>query len=140
MMEIVRYLQDNYYSRYMKKNPEIIPSDGILLRALELHPEKVIVMRSNFIIDGVAIYLQLDDFTYDHIEHFDMKDASVLRELLGQKGNNIHFILVAGSGVANILKGIRRIKQLNPRSISWWNPNHTHLHKRILEKESVCHL
>lgn len=135
MYEIADYLLKNYYPKYTGNRKEIIPERELLVKALKIYKDKVIVIRKDG-IEGVGIYLTLNDETYSNIDKFDITEIAILSELLQEKGDNVHFILVAGSRVENMLLGINIVKKRErPKTISWWNPSMTKLHKYNLKKE-----
>lgn len=134
MTDVAKYLKENYYPRYAQAR-EHVPDDKTLMTALEIHASKVIVVYKGEAIAGVGIYLTLDDDTYEHIESFDMSRVDVLSRLLVQTGQNFHFVLLTADSSATIRTGLRIAKALNPKSISWWNPEMTRLHKLNLKEK-----
>lgn len=125
MKKVVDYIKKNYYPRYA---PTIQVSDDTLFTALELHKDKLVVITKRKIVIGVAVYLRLDDETFEAIRQFDLNRIDVLHRLLQQKGDNFHFILLTAVDFQTIRKGIRTVKKLKPKTISWWNPTMTQLH------------
>lgn len=136
MNEIVTYLKENYYPRYSQIKPEQIPDDNTLLKALNLHKDKTIVVTKDGRICGVAVYLTLDDRTFEHIRSFDLNRLDVLTRLLEQNGQNFHFILLTANSMKAIRIGLRFAMSLKPRTISWWNPTMTYLHRIFLTQEN----
>lgn len=132
MTELVDYLQKNYYARYAKLvvDASMLPDNDTLNKALERHTDKLVVVTDK---DGIilccAVFLKLDDATYRAIESYDLRRVDVLSRLLEQKGENFHVILLAASGSYVIRAGLRELRKLNPKSISWWNPTMTRLHR-----------
>lgn len=135
MNEIVTYLKEHYYPRYAQIKPEQIPDDRTLMMALNVHKDKTIVVSKDGNICGVAVYLTLDDRTFEHIQAFDLNRLDVLSRLLEQKGENFHFILLTADCMKTIRVGLRFAKSLKPRTISWWNPEMTQLHRIFLTQE-----
>ncbi len=129
MTEIADYIRKHYYPRYLDMAPHLIPDDATLMLALKLHSDKTIVVTRHGHICGVAVYLKLDDKTFEHIEDFDMNRVDVLSRLLEQTGRNLHFILLTADCSETIRVGLRYAKSLKPRSISWWNPDMTRVHR-----------
>ena len=127
-MTLARFLIDNYYSKY-KEAQKYAVTEEMLATGLDIHKDKVVVIKDKDKILGAAIFLTLPDYIYEDIEKYDISNLDVVKFLLEQKGNNIHFILVAGEGIGNIKKGIAKVKELRPKSISWWNPTMTKLHR-----------
>lgn len=127
--EVARYIQEEYYPKYPDMPKELIPDTPMLLCALDLHKDKIVVIVEEDVIRGVAIYLTLSDDTFNKIESFDISNPDVLGQLLQEKGPNLHFILLAASGLDVIMAGIRRTKELKPKTVSWWNPKMTYFHK-----------
>ena len=135
MKEIADYLLKNYYSKYKGPRKDIVPTKELLIKALDICREKVIVIQQDG-IQGVGIYCTLSDETYSNITKLDIAEVEVLTEMLREKGHNVHFFLVAGSDVKNILLGIRIAKEKeNAKTISWWNPSMTKLHRYTVRKE-----
>lgn len=130
MRDVAKFLMKKYYSSY--KCPEHIKptSEGQLVLALDLCKDKVMVIHEDGKIKGVGIFLTLSDEVYRNINSFDMTNMDDLAFLLADVGKNIHFILVCGEGTRDILKGIKIIKKrTGAKTVSWWNPGMTHLHK-----------
>lgn len=129
MSELAEYLMRNYYSKYNGGRPEMIPKPEDLEKALELVPEKIIVIREPE-IKGVAVYLTLSDETYKELEKHDISNVNVLSNLIREQGDNIHFVLLAADGLKTIMLGIDEIKKKRrPKSISWWSPDMRRLHR-----------
>jgi hypothetical protein len=136
MTNIIDYLQKNYYERYAKLvvMAEHLPNNEMLLEALERHTDKLVVITESGseVIIGCAVFLKLNDATYEAIESFDLRRVDVLSRLLEQNGENFHIILLAASGGYVIRAGLRELKKLKPKSISWWNPTMTNIHRMNL--------
>lgn len=133
MREIARYLKDNYYTKYAGCPERLIPDEDTLVKALDLHEEKVVVVRDGEDIKGVAVFLTLSDYSYSRIEALNVGDQDTLAALLTERGRNLHFILLTAENIRIILAGIRKAKALNPKTISWWNPEMTKLHRYNFE-------
>ncbi len=129
MKEIAEYLQENYYTKYAGCPSHLIPDNETLVKALDIHRDKVVVVRDGETILGVAVFLKLTDKSYDNLENTDISNQEVLGKLLQENGENLHFILVAGSSYENIRAGVRMVKPMHPKTVSWWDPTNTHLHK-----------
>jgi hypothetical protein len=127
--KIARFLLDNYYSKY----PEVSPTFEQIVQGFNAHSDKFVFIYDNpqdQNIIGCAIFLTLEDDTYLNIEQINIKDLNVLQHLIQEQGPNIHFVLLAANSRDIIRAGIRLIKEKkHPKTISWWNPDFTHLHK-----------
>ena len=125
MQEIKDYLMRNYYSKTTKK-----PNENDLLRALETYSDNVICIRKDGEIRGVAVFVTLSDRKYALLSVMDLKDIDTLLALLEEEGHNIHFILVCADSMRTILQGLRQvIRELKPKTVSWYNPDMTYLHQ-----------
>lgn len=130
MRTIAKYLIEHYY----KQSP---PDEELLAKALDLHQDKVVVVHEGETIRGVAVFLTLTDETYKTIDSQKIQTVDVLSKLLQERGDNLHFILLTARGMSDILCGLRAVKAArHPKTISWWNPGMTHLHK--YPQEGVC--
>lgn len=128
MSEIIDYLFNNYYNVWPGDKNDI-PTKEMLMQGLFNHPDKVIVIKDDK-IKGVAFFLTLSDDTYNALGCIDTNDVESLISLFKENGRNIHFLLLAADSQKTIRRGIKEVKdKLNPRSISWWNPDNTRLHK-----------
>jgi hypothetical protein len=128
MIKIAKYLMDNYYSKYPPCQL-YGQTEDMLVKALDIHKDKVIVIHENGEIKGCAVFLTLPDDVINNIDKYDIANLDVLKYLMDEEGPNIHFILIAASGADVILEGIKRAKAMNPNSISWYNPSMTKRHK-----------
>jgi hypothetical protein len=128
MKDVAAYLMKNYYNNCSAHiSPE---SEQQLIKALDITKDKTFVVHEDGEIKGAGIFLTLEDDTYENIKKFDLSDVEDLAYLITEDGLNIHFILVAGSGVRAILSAIREIKKIKKaKTISWWNPNMSYLHR-----------
>jgi len=128
--EIGDYLMRNYYNKYNPADyglPQI--TKEMVEMMVEKYADKIVVIR-NPDIKGVAVYMTLTDITYENLDLIDLSDPEVIAELLKEEGNNLHFFMVCGSSVKNILQGIREVKRRHkPKTISWFNQDLSYLHK-----------
>jgi hypothetical protein len=130
MTELGQWLMDNYYSKYLGNRTDVIPSEDQMDRALQNHQDKIVIVRDEK-IKGVGIFVTLTDETYALLRELDITDIDILKGLLVQSGPNIHFIVLCADGVKTIMTGLIQVKRkYNPKTISWWNPDLTHLHVR----------
>ena len=127
-MKVSEYLINNYYSKTNRL--DIIPTEQQIKQAMLNHPDKIMVIRDSG-IKGIAWFLKLTDETYNRLHELDITRIDVLQALSLENGDNLHFILVCGQGFKNIRVGIRRAKKLGAKTISWWNPSFTKLHRYI---------
>lgn len=127
MIDIMLYLKKHYYEKY--KGVDVVPDDDCILRALDVHRDKVIAVYKDGEVVGVAIFLTLSDTTYYDLEAYDMNRVEVIAELLKETGDNIHFILLTAQGYEVIKFGIKKVKEMKPKTVSWWNPEMTKLHR-----------
>ena len=78
----------------------------------------------------MAVYVTLSDDTYARLEQLDIRNIEIIKALTLENGLNIHFLLLASDSYKTIMIGLRRvIKKHNPRTISWWEPDFSYLHK-----------
>ena len=128
MTYLAQYLLDNYYTKY--KGIHEIPEKTMLIKALDIHDDKIVVVHEGDKIIGVALFLMLTDETYEKINDFNVFNVDTLRGMLMENGDNIHFILVTTTGIKNIKAGIRAVKKAkHPKTISWWDPDNKRIHK-----------
>ena len=127
-MKIAKYLMDNYYAHTNRM--DIVPTHEQINQAILNHPNKIIVVRDKGIC-GMAWFLTLSDETYQRLEDIDISRVDVLQALCLENGKNFHFVLLAANGFKTIKIGLRRALKLKPKTISWWNPNFTKLHRYI---------
>lgn len=132
MNAVASFLQKNYYTKYAGCPAHLIPDNETLVRALDIHKDKLVVLKDGASIIGVAVFLKLTDESFDKIDDTDVGNEEILSRLLQENGSHLHFILVAGNGFENIRAGVRMIKPMNPKSVSWWNPTNTRLHKYLV--------
>ena len=132
MKEVATFLMEHYYSHYDGPRKDIVPTEEQLLRALQVHWDKVIVIRKYNEVKGVAIFLTLTDETYENIEKYDIEHLHLLAGLLKEQGDNLHFILLASVDIKVVNMVRKAIRGLNPRSVSWWSPDHSRLYRRNL--------
>lgn len=125
---ISQYLMREYYSHC--KDKSIVPTEEQINQALLNHPEKIIIVKDKE-IRGIGIFFTLTDETYKRIGLLDIKRIDVLQALALENGRNIHFVLIAANSLKTILIMKERVKNMKPRTISWWNPTFTKLHRYI---------
>lgn len=129
MIEIAQYLQKHYYAKYDGCPPHLIPDNATLIRSLDLHKDKIVMVTEGKEIKGIAIFLTLSDDSFAKLDTCNIGNIDVLYGLLQEKGSNLHFILLTADGLTTIMQGIRQAKKLNPKTVSWWNPDRTYLHR-----------
>jgi len=125
---ISKYLFDHYYSKCPQR--ELIPTQEQIDQALERHPDKVIVVKDSE-IRGIGIFLTLTDKTFSFLHCIDIKRIDVLQALALENGKNFHFVLLAADSYKTIRIGLRSVMKLKPKTISWYNPSFTKLHRYI---------
>lgn len=129
MSEIGDYLMTQYYSKYHGPRNDVVPTIEQLEQGITNHPDKFVIVRDDK-IKGVAIFVTLCDETYAILQRIKIGDIEILKRLLREHGPNVHFILLCADGRKTILRGIDYVKRkVNPKTISWWNPDFTKLHK-----------
>lgn len=128
-MEIVKYLMDNYYNKYYGCPKDMIPDPILLFKALDLNKDRLIVIHKDNQIQGVAVFLTLSDTTFKVLEYLNLSDLETLTNLMREQGNNVHFILLTAKDAKTIRAGIKEVKKRKPKTISWFNPTMTKLHK-----------
>ena len=129
MHEIRDYLFKNYYGKYRGKEPIEIPSVDQVDQAIKFYRDHVVIIHNNG-ITGVGIFVTLSDKTYENLENLDLKDADTLIKIVQETGDNVHFILIATEGFKNIMLLGEEVKKImKPKTVSWWNPEMTKLHK-----------
>lgn len=120
----------NYYSKYKGNRTDVVPTEFDLERGLEYCADKVVIVRDDK-IRGVAIFVTISDHTMSLLRSFDITQVDVIMSLLRERSDNVHFILLCADGQKTIMQGIKQVKdKLNPKTISWWNPDLTKLHVR----------
>jgi hypothetical protein len=124
-MKVAEYLLENYYKKYdkVKECPTIEHVEAFL----DVVRDRIVVVRNKG-IKCVSIWMTLTDETYNKLESLDFS-IETTRELLQEKGKNFHFIILVAQGMKYILQGMFRVKKKNPKTISWWNPAGTKLHR-----------
>lgn len=133
MQDVTEYLMKNYYAKYKGKDCKVVPTPEDLDKAILAYQDKIVIIREPE-IRGVAIYLTLSDETYKQLEKIDISDVDTLSRLLKEQGDNIHFILLAADGLRTIMMGVNKVKKERKgiKTISWWNPDMSHLYKTSL--------
>lgn len=123
MKQVADFLMRKYYTKGQIE-------EAVLTKLLDLNKDKVVVVNKGNQILVVAVFLTLTDETHAKVSK-DIKAFTVssLIEMLNEDGDNLHFILVAGQGVKNILAGMQAVKrERKPKTVSWWNPTSTKMH------------
>lgn len=124
---IAEYLMKNYYTHCPDKN--LIPTQEQIDQAVSNHPDKMVIVKDGY-IRGAAVFLTLTDETFKRLHMIDITRIDVIQALALENGRNIHFVLVCADGLKTVRIGLRRvIRNFKPKTISWWNPNFTYLHK-----------
>ena len=124
---ISQYLMREYYSHCQDKS--LVPTEDEINQALLNHPEKIIIVKDKE-IRGVGVFFTLTDETYKRVELLDIKRIDVLQALALENGKNIHFILLCADSLQTILTGLHRVIDIHrPKTVSWWNPSFSKLHK-----------
>ena len=131
MKSILEYLKKEYYSKCAERYPNFSVTDEQIMALLAMCEDRTIVIR-NPDIKCVAIYLTLTDETYDNISQDKIMDVKELSVMLQEKGCNFHFFLISAVGFRNIRIGMMEVKKLNPKTVSWYNPDMTQLHQYSL--------
>lgn len=125
-MRIAEYLLTHYYAHTNRL--DLIPTKEQINQAILNHPEKIVVIRRGQ-IRGIAFFLTLTDETYNRLETLDITKIPMIQALALENGRNFHFVVLAADGYRTIKLGLRKIMKLNPKTISWWNPSFTKLHR-----------
>ncbi len=135
MRELIQYLMDNYYAQYRGTRDDVIPTAEQLEAAINNHPDKIIVVRDHIGIKGMSVYLTLSDETYEHLQDTDITQVDVVKELLKERGDNIHFVLLAAGDFRTIINGLKSvIRSRKPKTASWFSPDFKKLHKYRVRK------
>ena len=127
MKEIVDFV----YSKY----PHFVASYEQLLNLFTIHKDKVICVREAGEIKGVGFFLRLSDESFNKLGTLDIFTVDVMRELLKENGDNIHFIQIAADSVKTLVRGLRLLREReHPASISGYHPDMKKLYiKREVE-------
>lgn len=127
MEDVADYLLEHYFPKYIGIIP--IPTRSQIVTALEKFSDRVIVIRGKDII-GVGMYLTLTCETYENIDKIDICDSEAMAKLVLEKGEHIHFVMLCASSFLTIMQGLREVRKNRIcRSVSWWNPDRTKLHR-----------
>ena len=79
---------------------------------------------------GIGVFLTLNDETYKRLEMIDIRRIDVLQALALEVGRNVHFVLLVAKDLKTIMRGLRQvIRDFKPKTVSWWNPSFSKLHK-----------
>ena len=134
MNDIADYLMTHYYPHYKGTRLDVIPDMKTLLKGLNNHPDKLMVIRNDK-IHGVAIYLTLSDKTYAQLEEYDINREDVLISLLQEHGPNVHVVLLAADGYNTMMVMKKEIiNRVNPKTVSWWSEDLKKLHRYTLRR------
>lgn len=125
---ISKYLFDHYYSHTNRL--DIIPIPEQIEQAVRNHPDKIIVVGKRK-IKGIVMFLKLTDKTYSFLHNIDIQRIDVLQALALENGDNFHAVLIAADGYKTLRIMRNMALKLNPKTISWWNPSFTKLHRYI---------
>jgi len=135
----------NQVARFLKERYEGYKDFSIddLCKLVILLKDKIITIVGESGLIGVGIYLTLCDDTHEIIECIDVRNPNVVKELYSQEGKNVHFIIVCGNGTKNAFKYMRMcirqtIKIEGAKTVSWWNPTMTKLHKYKANGGILC--
>ena len=129
---ITKYLFDHYYAHLPRNRMDLLPTQEQIDQALSNHPDKVIVVGKRK-IKGVGMFLKLTDKTYSFLHNINIQSIDVLQALALENGDNFHVVLIAADGYKTLRVMRKMVLKLNPKTISWWNPSFTKLHRY------VCH-
>ena len=125
----------SYYAHYKGTRTDVIPTREVIEQALAQHADKFVKVGN---IKGMAVFLTLTDETYERLEEFDISKVETLIPMAQERGENLHFVVVAADGLRTIRKGLRKvIRRLNPKTVSWWSPDFKRLHRFNL-RSSLC--
>ena len=122
------YLMRNYYAHYKGNRLDVVPTREQINQAILNHPEKLIIVRDGG-IKGIAFFVTLSDETYQRLETLDITQIPVIQALAVETGRNFHFLLLTADSYKTIRLGLKRIKKLNPKTVSWFSPDMKRLHK-----------
>jgi len=96
-----------------------------------------IVVRDGEEIKGLAFYFKLTDETLNKVISGELSLTAIenINFCLSENGENIHFFLLVADGYKTIMTGIRRMRNENIRSVSWFSPNM----KQFFIRRILCH-
>ena len=119
-MELTRHIYSKY--SHIRNN---FPMWQIL-SFIDRNSNKIIVYRDKHDeLVGAGMFLTLTDESLLNIinERKLTENRDIAREFLKEEGNNIHFVFVVADSAKTILSGLRFIiKEKNPDTVSWYNP------------------
>ncbi len=128
MTELTSYLMYNYYSKYKGGHKDVVPSIEQIENGYKNYPDHFLIIKDDK-IRGVAVFVTLCDKTVETLCTLNINRVDVINKLLLEQGRHVHFLLLCADGMITILRGIRELKKkVNPKTISWWNPDLTKLH------------
>ena len=125
---ISKYLFDHYYAH--SNRLDLIPTKEQIEQAIKNHPDKLIVVGKRK-IKGVCFFLTLTDKTYSFLHNIDIQRIDVLQALALENGKNLHGVLVSADSYKTLRIMYRMALKLKPKTLSWWNPSFTKLHRYI---------
>lgn len=135
MLELCDYIYTNY-PLFKRQIPR-----WRLLSLLDKNEDKVVYTLENGKLVSAGFFVRITDTTLAKMKlgFVDIKNYTVIQELLQEKGNNIHFLFALGDGYKSIRKGIRKmIKRENPKSVSWYKQDMSKLN--VFKGEvKLCH-
>ena len=128
MTELAQYLMTNYYSKYKGNRLDVVPSLDELEIGLKNHPEKIVIIKDKK-IRGIGIFLTLTDESFDLLTGMDITNVEILKALIPEQGPHLHFVLLAADSLKTILLGLKQtLSRLNPKTVSWFEPDMSMLH------------
>lgn len=128
-MSIVDFIYNSYSGRF---------SYAGIKGLVSLCQHRIIVVREESGINGVAIYFKLSDETIGDVEKMRMSilDPMNFDKFMRENGENIHFFLLAADGLRTIRKGLQFvINKENPNTVSWFSPNM----EQFFMRRVLCH-
>ena len=129
MTEITDFLMKNYFAKYNGTRTDIVPTVQQLEDGYKTHKDKFVIIKDDK-IKGIAIFLTLTDETYKQLKELDITRVDILKMLLKESGQNVHFVLLCAGGIRTILAVGNEVKRrVKPKTVSWWNPSFTKLHQ-----------
>ena len=136
ILEITEYLYNNY-PRFKSMFPK-----WKLLSILDKNMDKVAFIREDGKLKGAALFFKLTDSTLFGVDvgFISLKDPEVVKKVIEENGENIHFIGVLADNMKTVLRGLKEvIKKENPKTVSWFKEDMNKVHFIKLRGQS-CHL
>ena len=125
---ITKYLFEHYYSQCNRL--DLIPTPEQIEQALINHPDKIIIIKDSE-IRGMCVFFTLTDKTYSFLHNIDIQRIDTLQALALENGKNFHAVLMVSDGYKTMRSMYRNVMKLKPKTLSWWNPDFTKLHRYI---------